>query len=29
MAIEIERKFLVEGEGWRGAVVAKKRIRQA
>ena len=28
MAIEIERKFLVEGEGWRGAVVAKKRIRK-
>ncbi|AIT80520.1 CYTH domain-containing protein [Novosphingobium pentaromativorans] len=29
MAIEIERKFLVEGDSWRSAVASKKRIRQA
>jgi adenylate cyclase len=29
MAVEIERKFLVEGDGWRGAVTASRRIRQA
>jgi adenylate cyclase len=28
MAIEIERKFLVKGEGWRGAVSRRRRIRQ-
>jgi adenylate cyclase len=28
MAVEIERKFLVAGEGWRRAVVRTRRIRQ-
>ncbi len=28
MAREIERKFLVTGEGWREAVTASRRIRQ-
>lgn len=29
MAVEIERKFLVESDGWRVAVSGSKRIRQA
>lgn len=29
MGIEIERKFLVAGDGWRPQVVSSKRIRQA
>jgi len=29
MGREIERKFLVVGEGWRESVVATKRLRQA
>ena len=29
MAIEIERKFLVSGEGWRPHVEERKRLRQA
>lgn len=28
MALEIERKFLVRGDGWRGAVHASRRMRQ-
>ena len=28
MAVEIERKFLVTGDGWRGAVTQRKRFRQ-
>ena len=28
MAIEVERKFLVRGEGWRAGVVRARRIRQ-
>ena len=28
MAIEIERKFLVTGDGWRDGIVAATRIRQ-
>lgn len=28
MSIEIERKFLVRDEGWRGAVECSKRLRQ-
>ncbi|GGC08977.1 adenylate cyclase [Novosphingobium endophyticum] len=29
MAVEIERKFLVEGDAWRDSVTASRRIRQA
>lgn len=29
MAVEIERKFLVTGDGWRQGVTGRKRIRQA
>jgi adenylate cyclase len=29
MTIEIERKFLVEGDAWRDGVTGSKRIRQA
>jgi adenylate cyclase len=29
MAIEIERKFLVTGEGWKPHVINRKRLRQA
>lgn len=29
MAVEIERKFLVEGDGWRVGVTGQRRIRQA
>lgn len=29
MAIEIERKFLVKGDGWRAGVTEARRIRQA
>jgi adenylate cyclase len=29
MAIEIERKFLVRGEGWRPHVTGRKHLRQA
>ena len=29
MAVEIERKFLVEGDAWRALVTGQRRIRQA
>lgn len=29
MAVEIERKFLVEGDGWRAGVTGQRHIRQA
>ncbi|MCT2399053.1 CYTH domain-containing protein [Novosphingobium mangrovi (ex Huang et al. 2023)] len=29
MTIEIERKFLVDGDGWRDGVTGSRRIRQA
>lgn len=29
MGVEIERKFLVEGDAWRAGVTATRRIRQA
>ncbi|HKT85274.1 MAG TPA: CYTH domain-containing protein [Novosphingobium sp.] len=29
MAVEIERKFLVEGDAWRGQATGRRRIRQA
>lgn len=29
MALEIERKFLVSGDGWKAKAVAKRHIRQA
>ncbi len=28
MAVEIERKYLVTGDGWRSAIVLQRRIRQ-
>jgi adenylate cyclase len=29
MGVEIERKFLVEGDGWRAGIVRERRFRQA